>query len=339
MSGRSAARRVVIVVFPGVQALDAIGPLDVFSGATEALARRGDRRPGYRCVVASLDGRALTTGSGFGLVPSLALGRDREPIDTLLVAGALCIEPALADRALVDAIGAAAGRARRVASVCSGALLLAAAGLLDGKRATTHWAALDTLARRFPRVRVERGPIHVADGRVHTSAGVTAGLDLALDLVEADYGRDTALEIARWMVMFVKRPGNQEQFSAQLGAQIAAHDPLRRLQATIADRPDADLSVPAMARRVSMSQRNFARLFRRQVGVAPGRYVEATRIEAAKRRLAESSDGIKTIAASCGFGTADTMRRAFMRRLGTAPSDYRKRFGMRRRLRQAAGRR
>jgi transcriptional regulator GlxA family with amidase domain len=312
-----------------VAALDVVGPLDVFAGATRIARVRG-LGAGYTCLLASRDGRPVRAGGGLLFTPDARLDRVRGPIDTLLVAGAFDVRTARADRQLIAAIAATARRARRIASVCTGAALLAEAGLLDGRRATTHWAYLDVLAHHAPRVRVERGPIHVADGNVHTSAGVTTGMDLALDLVEEDLGRDAALELARWLVMFVKRPGNQTQFSAQLSAQLADRDALRTLQAAIAERPDANHSVPALARRAGMSRRNFARLFRRQVGVSPGRYVEAARLEVARRRLEESQDSAKVVAASSGFASADSMRRAFLRRLGTVPTEYRKRFGARR---------
>jgi transcriptional regulator GlxA family with amidase domain len=210
--------------------------------------------------------------------------------------------------------------------VCTGAFVLAEAGLLDGRRATTHWEWCDALAARFPRVQVDRDPIFVRDGNVYTSAGVTAGMDLALALVEEDHGRALALEVARQMVLFLRRPGGQSQFSAALAAQSADREPLRDLQAWIAEDPGRDCSVPALARRVAMSPRNFARVFTREVGSTPGQFVERMRVEAARRRLEESADGVDNIASRCGFGTAETMRRAFLRTLRVPPSAYRSRF-------------
>jgi transcriptional regulator GlxA family with amidase domain len=232
----------------------------------------------------------------------------------------------LADAAFVAAVGAQAGRARRVASVCTGAFLLAEAGLLDGRRATTHWYACDELARRYPAITVDPEPIYVRDGDVATSAGVTAGMDLALALVEEDLGRDTALTVARWLVLFLRRAGNQAQFSSQLAAQVADRDALCELRAWIADHPGEDLSVETLAARVALSPRHFARAFREEVGVTPGRYVERVRLEAARRRLEESGDPIGAVAAACGFGTPETMRRAFLRALGVGPAEYRRRF-------------
>jgi transcriptional regulator GlxA family with amidase domain len=198
--------------------------------------------------------------------------------------------------------------------------------LLDGRRATTHWEWCATLAKRYPKVAVAADPIFVKDGNVYTSAGVTAGMDLALALVEEDHGRDVALEVARQLVMFLRRPGGQSQFSAQLAVQTADREPLRELQAWITEHPDGDCSVPALARRVAMSPRNFARVFTREVGMTPARFVESVRIEAARRRLEESVHGVESVAASCGFGTAESMRRAFLRTLRVPPAAYRHRF-------------
>jgi transcriptional regulator GlxA family with amidase domain len=220
----------------------------------------------------------------------------------------------------------AAARSRRVTSVCTGAFLLAAAGLLDGRRATTHWAWCDVLANRYPAVQVEPDPIFVRDGDVITSAGVTSGMDMALALVEEDLGREIALEVARWLVLFVKRPGGQAQFSAQLEAQIADREPLRELQQWLPDHLDEDLSVPALARRACMSERNFARAFRGETGMTPAAYVEAARVERARIFLDSGDLPVETIARQTGFGTVETMRRAFRRRVGVSPAGYRSRF-------------
>jgi transcriptional regulator GlxA family with amidase domain len=198
--------------------------------------------------------------------------------------------------------------------------------LLEGRRATTHWASCETLAERYPAVAVERDPIFVRDGNIYTSAGVTAGMDLALALVEEDLGRRTALEVARWLVLFVKRPGGQSQFSSQLAAQAADREPLRELQEWIAGHLDADLSVPALARRAHMSERNFARAFRRELGMTPGAYVEVARVEAARIALETTAAPVEAVARDAGFGTVETMRRAFHRRLGVGPAAYRARF-------------
>ena len=211
-------------------------------------------------------------------------------------------------------------------SVCTGAFLLAEAGMLDGCRATTHWASCDELARRHPEVEVETDPIFVRDGNVITSAGVTAGMDLALSLVEEDLGREVALETARWLVLFLKRPGGQAQFSAQLAAQMADREPLRELQQWLPDNLGEDLSIPALARRACMSERNFARAFRAETGMTPAAYVEAARVERARRELETTDLPVDAVAARCGFGTVETMRRAFGRRMGVNPAAYRERF-------------
>lgn len=319
-------RHVVLVAFPGLQSLDVVGPAEVFAGAQQLIDTNGRQDRGYRVTVASLGGGPIRTSSGLGLTADADLGELTGPIDTVLVAGGDGTRPRDVDPGLVDWIRHEAVRARRVGSVCTGAFLLAEAGLLDGRRAVTHWASCDALARRYPRVDVTPDPIYVRDGHVATSAGVTAGMDLALALVEEDLGREAALTVARWLVLFLRRPGSQSQFSAQLSAQLADRHPLRDLQHWIADHPDADLSVAAMAARAGMSPRNFARAFRRETGVTPARYVEHLRLDTARRRLEESDDTVDRVAASCGFGTPETMRRTFVRTLGVGPTEYRRRF-------------
>jgi transcriptional regulator GlxA family with amidase domain len=316
-----APRTVITVVFPGFQALDAVGPTEVFVGT-----RRHTGSEDYRVLTTAAEPGWVTSSSGLGFQVECALRDVRGPVDTLLVAGGDGTAAAVADGALITEIQRVAALSRRVTSVCSGAFLLAEAGLLDGRRATTHWSACDLLARAYPSVRVEPDPIFVRDGNIATSAGVTAGMDLALALVEEDLGRDVALAVARRLVMFLRRPANQSQFSAQLSAQAADRDALRDVQAFIAEHPDADLSVTALAARAAMSERNFARCFRAQLGVTPARYVERVRVEAARRRLEESDDTIDAVARSCGFGTAETLRRTFLRALRTTPSEYRRRF-------------
>jgi transcriptional regulator GlxA family with amidase domain len=315
-----AMRRVVLLAFDGFQGLDLVGPTEVFSMAT----RYGDGDYAIEVVAPTAD--PIRSSSGLELVPHSTLRGCRGPIDTLVVVGGEGVPAAEADPALVRWIGRAAGRSRRVASVCSGAFLLAAAGLLDGKRATTHWTACAYLAERYPSVTVERDPIFVRDGDVATSAGVTAGMDLALALVEEDHGPGVALMVARSLVLFVRRPGGQAQFSAQLSAQPARREPLREVQAWIAGNLDDDLSVPALADRAHMSQRNFARAFSREIGETPASYVEGVRVEAARNALEDSHTPIEEVARRCGFGTVETLRRAFHRRLGIGPAAYRSRF-------------
>jgi transcriptional regulator GlxA family with amidase domain len=313
------ARRVVLVAFDGVQPLDVVGPAEVFS--TAALLSP----PGYTVEVVAPTAEPLRASS-VNLAPDRSIASCRGPIDTLMCAGGTGVRDAARDERLIHWLRAAAKRSRRVASVCTGAFLLARAGLLDGRKATTHWSACAALARNYPEIEVEPDPIFVEDGTVYTSAGVTAGMDLALGLVDEDLGRDVALEVARWLVLFLRRPGGQAQFSAQLAAQAAEREPLRELQGWIPDNLAADLSVPALARRVSMSERNFARTFRREVGMTPAAYVETSRVESARMALESGGEPIETVASRTGFGTVETMRRAFRRRLGVSPGDYRNRF-------------
>ncbi|MEV8323764.1 GlxA family transcriptional regulator [Kitasatospora sp. NPDC056731] len=313
------ARSVVVVLYEGVQSLDVTGPVEVFTGAGAAAGQPG----AYRVTTASPGGGPVRSHSGLRLLPDADLA-EVGPVHTLLVPGGLGSD--LPDGALVARIRELAGRAERVVSVCTGAFLLAEAGLLAGRRATTHWAYCEALARRFPDVEVDPDPIHVRDGNVATSAGVTAGIDLALALVEEDLGRDAALLIARHLVVFLRRPGNQAQFSTQLAAQVAARQPLREVQRWIAEHPEADLSVEALARRSALSPRHFARAFATEVGVTPGRYVDGVRLEAARRLLEDTADGIEEIARSCGYGTPEAMRRAFVRSLAAPPAEYRRRF-------------
>lgn len=325
-SGSAAPRRAVMLAFEGVQILDVTGPLEVLSIATRALAARGARDRGYAIEVVAPRAGRVRASSGLELVASRRARDVRGPLDTLFVAGGEGVHRALGDAATLRWIRRVAGDARRVASVCTGAFLLAEAGLLDGRRATTHWGSCPALAERFPHVRVEPDRIYVRDGRFATSAGVTAGMDLALALVEEDVGREVALAVARQMVLFLKRPGGQSQFSAQLASPLASRPPLRDLQGWIHEHPDADLSVEALARRTAMSPRHFARVFAREFGVTPARYVERARVEAA-RRLLEASDGsLDEVADACGFGSAETLRRAFQRQLRVSPSSYRRTF-------------
>ncbi len=315
-----APRLIVILGFDGVQSLDVSGPLEVFDVAEQLAHGR------YRHAVVSPDGEPFTTGSGLRIVASGSLGDVDGPIDTLVVAGGRGIASARRDPALVASVAAAAGRSRRVASVCTGAFLLAESGLLDGRRAATHWSAADRLAERHPGVEVDPDSIFVRDGNVWTSAGVTAGIDLALALVEEDHGRAAALDVARWLVVFAKRPGGQAQFSAPLAAQLAERPPVRAAQELARARPETDLTVESLAGHAQMSVRGFARAFRREVGVTPAAYVEAVRVERAVQMLQTTSSGADQIAAACGFGTAETFRRAFRRRMGVTPGEYRDRF-------------
>jgi len=313
-------RRVVIVVFDGVQSLDVTGPLEVFVGAARV-------RPGtYDVTLTSRDAGSVVTSSGVGLGVPRRLAEVRGPIDTLLVAGGDGVDAALADRRLVAAITRAAGQARRIASVCTGAFLLAEAGLLEGRRATTHWHSCARLAERYPAIDVDPEPIFVRDGNTWTSAGVTAGIDLALALVEDDLGADVSRLLARWLVVYLQRPGGQSQFSAPLRVASPTRPGLRDVLAWIAEHPETDCSVAALAARAGMSERTLARSFRAECGTTPAEHVEAVRLEAARRSLETSDLTIAAVAARCGFGTVETMFRAFQRRLRVTPNDYRRRF-------------
>jgi transcriptional regulator GlxA family with amidase domain len=319
-------RQVAIALFDGVQSLDVTGPLEVLAGAERLPhAQRPDSR-GYEIRTLSVSGAPLRTSSGLTIVPDGRLEDVADPIDTLIVPGGRGARAAAGDERLLGWIAETAARARRTASVCTGAFPLAAAGLLDGRRATTHWAAAEALARQFPRVEVDPDPIFVRDGRVWTSAGVTAGMDLALALVEEDLGREAALSIARHLVLFLRRPGGQSQFSATLAAQQPAREPLCEAQRQVVEDICADHGVEAMAERAHMSPRHFARAFAAETGITPARYVERVRVEAARRRLEDGAEPVAAIAAACGFGTAETMRRTFLRTLGVGPAEYRRRF-------------
>ncbi|MFF9163758.1 GlxA family transcriptional regulator [Streptomyces longwoodensis] len=310
-------RTVLVVLFDGVQSLDVTGPLEVFAGAER-------HTPGtYRIRTASLDGAPVRTSSGLTLVPDGPLAGARDPHTLLVPGGEGTRAP---DPELAAWLRAHGPRARRLVSVCTGAILLAGAGLLDGRRVTTHWSYCAKLARDHPSVTVEPDPVYVRDGHVATSAGVTAGIDLALALVEEDLDRDTALTVARHLVVFLRRPGNQAQFSAQLAAQTARRDPLREVQRWITEHPADDLSVEALAARARLSPRHFARAFRDETGTTPGRYVDRVRLEHARRLLEDTADGVEEVSRASGYGTPEAMRRAFVKALGTPPAEYRRRF-------------
>ncbi|HTO54620.1 MAG TPA: GlxA family transcriptional regulator [Myxococcota bacterium] len=319
--------RVLLVAFPNVQILDVTGPLEVFAGANRRLDTLQDRHtPRYTIEIAAREAGPLRASSGLQLVADRALRDVRGPIDTLLVAGGEGTRAAVSDHELVDFVRRAGKRARRVASICTGTFVLAEAGLLDGRRATTHWASCRSLAESYPSVTVESDPIFVRDGKTWSSAGVCAGMDLALALVEEDHGRQAALTIAKWLVLFMKRPGGQSQFSIGLAAQATEHERIRELQLWAQAHLADELGIAKLAKRVAMSPRNFARVFTREVGETPARWVERARVEAAQRLLEECDDGVDAIATRCGFGTAETLRRAFLRQIRVAPSAYRARF-------------
>jgi transcriptional regulator GlxA family with amidase domain len=316
-------RRIAIALVPDVQTLDATGPAEVFATASR-LAEQSGRR-GYRLELASLDGQPVRSSSGIQLGATCRLDELPE-LDTLMVPGGHGIHPASRDPVFLEALGRPAARARRVTSVCTGAFALGALGLLDGRRATTHWSRCDELSERFPEVDVVPDAIYVQDGTLWSSAGVTAGMDLALALVEEDLDAEVAREVARWLVLFLRRPGGQSQFSTQLRAGPAERRVLRDLQAYVVEHPEADLSCETLARRAHLSARHLSRLFRRELGSTPGQYVEAVRVEAARRLLETTRLGVDAVATRCGLGSSETLRRAFLRTVGVTPSSYRARF-------------
>lgn len=319
-------RSVVILGYPGVQALDMVGPFDVFTGATMNLAARNRADDGYDVIIASADGEQVATGTGLTLVAQ-PLPDPHQPIDTVVLPGGWGLGAARTNPDVVDWVKAVSGTARRVVSVCTGAFLAAQAGLLDGCRATTHWAFADELAREFPSVTVDPDPIFVQSSpKVWTAAGVTAGIDLALSLVEEDHGTDVAQTVARYLVLYLRRPGGQSQFAAPVWMPRAKRAPIREVQEAIEAEPGAAHSICELARRAAMSPRHFTRLFTDEVGEAPGAYVERIRTESARRQLEETDDTVTVIAARCGFGTAETLRRNFVRRMGVSPDQYRKAF-------------
>jgi transcriptional regulator GlxA family with amidase domain len=316
-------RAIEVLTFPAVQLLDVTGPVQVFSSANDLVVDAGGAAP-YRLRLVTQGSEGVTSSAGVALAAG-PLTRRGDALDTLLVAGGQGVEAAATNPVLVDWVRQRATRARRVASVCTGAFLLAAAGILDGRRAATHWKYCARLAQRFPAVHVEPDPIFVCDGPVWTSAGVTAGIDLALALVEEDLGRAVALAVARYLVVFLKRPGGQAQFSATLALQ-AADDKFIALHDWINSHLASDLSLSILADRAGMSERSFSRHYAEATGQTPARAIERLRVEAARHLLSESGQPVKRIAQRCGFGSEETMRRSFLRLVAVTPQDYRARF-------------
>jgi transcriptional regulator GlxA family with amidase domain len=321
----SANRTVAVLAFPRAQLLDVTGPLEVFGATQRWLARHRPEARGYNVEILAERSGPVMTSSLIEVVAHRSY-RAARGLDTLLVAGGEAVEAQLMNRPLLRWLAAVRPRVRRMGSVCTGAFLLAESGLLRGRRAVTHWGACDELARRYPDVRVEPDALYVRDEDIVTSAGVTAGMDLALALVEEDHGREVALAVARGLVLFLYRPGGQSQFSPQLAAQLAERAPIREVQSWIVAHPEGDLSVPALARRAGFSPRQFARVFRAEVGLTPARYVENARLDLARRRLETSADSVAQIAAGCGLGSSESLRRRFLGRLRVTPSAYRARF-------------
>jgi transcriptional regulator GlxA family with amidase domain len=316
---------IAVVAHPTVLGMELMGALDVLHLANQVLAQQG-RPPFYRVQLLSKDGGALPTWSGVDLASTGKLDDHRGRLDTLVVVGGLHAHEHAQDAEFVAAVARVAARADRVVGLCTGAFILGAAGLLDGKRATTHWMYGDLLASRHPEIQVDTDPIFITDAGTWTSAGITASFDLILALVADDLGSDVALTAARFLVLFLHRTGNQAQFSVQLAAQFSDRHPIRELQQYIADHPDADLATPRLAERVNMSLRHFTRVFTREIGHPPARYVEMVRLEKARRRLEESDHALERIAKDCGFGSVETLRRVFHQHMGVAPGEYRRAF-------------
>jgi transcriptional regulator GlxA family with amidase domain len=317
-------RHIVILSFEGLQPLDAVGPHEVFAGAGRAAAALG-RAGSYRVTLASPGGGSVRAESGL-VLGTVALPTAVERIDTLILSGGPGAEAAAADEAVLEFIRRTAPRCRRVATVCSGAFLGAAAGLFDGRRVTTHWARARPLAEEYPAVTVDADPIYIRDGKYWSSAGVTAGIDLSLALVQEDLGVDVAQTVARWLVMFLHRPGGQTQFASPVWVPRAERSTIRAVQSLVEAAPGGDHRLPALAAAAAMSVRHFTRVFTAEVGETPSRFVERTRLEAARRELQETSDTLDLVAARCGLGSAESLRRVFQKHLGVPPDAYRRRF-------------
>jgi transcriptional regulator GlxA family with amidase domain len=306
-----------------MQLLDLVGPAEVFDAANRVL---GDSR--YRVLLASRGGRAVRSGSGLRISADVALANAQpRGLDTVIAGGGMNIREVMTDARLLDGIRVLSTGARRTCSVCTGAFLLGEAGLLRGRRATTHWAFCAELAQRYPEIRVEPDRIFVRDGSTTTSAGVSAGIDLALALVQDDHGAEVARTVARWLVVFLQRPGGQSQFSERLSLPVTVGAQIRAVLDEIVADPAADHRQTQLARRAALSERHLRRLFAEQTSTTPARFVERVRVETARALLEDNFVPIEAVASQCGFGSAETMRRAFLRIVGIGPAEYRERFG------------
>ncbi len=319
-------RRIAIIGFPGLQSLDLVGPMEVFSIANNQ--RKQTEKP-YEIVLASPTGGEIVSNAGLRMAGMTALADLPAALDTIVIAGGSedGIRRAIAETKLVAWLRARSEHTRRIASVCTGAFVLASAGFLDGRRATTHWNDCAQLKALRPAIFLEPDAIFVAEPPFYTSAGITAGIDLCLSLVEADCGAPTALAVARHLVLFMRRPGGQSQFSAGLGVQAAATPKLRALIADIAGEPVGDLSLPALAARAGMTERTFSRVFHKETGITPAAFVEAARVDRAKALLETSAWPLARVAERAGFGSPHALHRAFLKRVGATPGEYRARFG------------
>ena len=316
-------RIVEVLAYPSVKLLDVTGPIQVFASANAFMAQAGEAMP-YAIRIVAQGGDRVEASGGVELAVHPLSAVDAA-LDTLVIAGGEGVAAAATDTALIDWVRERAKQSRRTASVCTGAFLLAASGMLDGRRAVPHWAFCAELARRFPAIRVEPDPIFIQDGPVWTSAGVTSGIDLALALVEEDLGRAAALAVARYLVVFLKRPGGQAQFSEFLSLQTT-DERFGALHDWISNHLGGDLSLPVLARQAGMSERSFSRHYAEATGQTPARAIERLRVQGARHLLSETRLPVKRISQRCGFGSEETMRRSFLRLLDTTPQDYRARF-------------
>jgi transcriptional regulator GlxA family with amidase domain len=327
-ASESEVRTIGIVAFEGAEIIDITGPMEVFAFTNISRQLSGlAQDPVYSFQMLAKKPGLVTASCGLKIYADGAYGDIRDDIDTLLIPGAPDVNAILSDPSLQDWVRAMSTHVRRLVSVCTGSFLLAKTGLLDGRRATTHWAYCDRLASDYPSVMVEPDRIFLRDGPISTSGGVTSGIDLALSLVEEDWGPEQALEVARYMVMFLKRPGGQSQFSGYLVSEATNHPDLRRLQMWIMEHPSEDLRIEVLAERMAMSPRNFARVFQEETGMTPAKFVEKARTDAARHFLEVTNHRIDKVAVMAGFGDPERMRRAFLRHLGVNPQDYRARFG------------
>jgi transcriptional regulator GlxA family with amidase domain len=315
-------KTIAVLAYPDCQLLDVAGPLQVFATANQLLPA-----PGYEVVIIAREAGPVITNSGMTLLAQRGVA-DAGDLDTLLVAGGYGVEAACRDRLLTNWLVARSTEVRRLGSVCTGAFLLAEAGLLRGRRAVTHWKHCQQLSGRFPDIRVEPDALYLCDGGIYSSAGVTAGIDLALALLREDQGHRLASEVARELVMFVHRPGGQSQFSTGLVQQAPVSAPLRRAVEGIRQTPARRFTLESLAERAAVSPRHLSRLFRRELNLSAGDFIERVRIERAQRALEEGDGSLSTIAEHCGFGSADRMRCIFIKRLGISPSEYRQRFSV-----------
>jgi transcriptional regulator GlxA family with amidase domain len=318
-------KKILMLSVPPAEGIDVIGPLEAF-GIASRMLEQSSGRPGYETeLVTNAADLALPTSGGVRILAHRHYREVRGKVDTVLLAGGAGTRGPR-DPALLAWLRKMQKQARRLCSICTGAFLLADAGVLNGKRATTHWRFVESFSHKYPAVSWDPNPIFIQDGNIYTSAGITAGMDLALALIEEDHGSALALEVARYMVIFLRRPGSQAQFSVAMSAQAAERKSLQELQVWIAENLAKNLSVEVLAERAAMSARNFTRVFTRELGSTPAHYVEQVRIEAARTQLAATDDSVEQVASRCGFSSAELLRRCFLRHFKVAPSQYRRHF-------------